>query len=162
MSETGVSTNTFLQPIAPPAAGGARNAPIANLYKSSYLEALKYKWITSEQAGRDLGKAAIVEWLARHWKGWCRQRWVEHIMGEVYWAEFGIDVFGSLKRDFHGDEALLNEILQRIRNCAENLDIIIWATETGQNVSEVIDILVIADINQPILEQGVPVEGPIC
>ncbi len=157
MSETGVSTDISPQPTVSSGTAALHNAPVANLYKSSYLEALKYKWIASEQAGRDLGKAAIAEWLARHWKGWCRQRWVEHIMGEVYWAGFGVDAFGSLKRDFHGDQALLDKVLQRIRDCAENLDIIIWATESQLDINQVIDILIIADINRPILEQGIPV-----
>lgn len=125
-----------------------------SIYESSYLEALRHKWIASEQAGRDLGEGAITQWLQRHWKGWCRERWIEHLMGRVHWAEFGGDDFGSLARNFKGEHSILERVLERIRCGGENLDIILWASEQQIDIRQVIDILIVADINRPVLERG--------
>ena len=74
--------------------------PVRSIYECSYLEALRHKWIASEQAGKDLGETAITQWLADHWKGWCRERWLEHITGKVCWAEFDRNEWAALKTDF--------------------------------------------------------------
>lgn len=132
----------------------ARAASGQSIYESSYIEALRHKWIVSEEAGKDLGEGAITQWLQWHWKGWCRERWIEHLMGRIYWAEFGRDDFGSLARNFKGDRSILERILERIRCGGENLDIILWASEQHIDIRQVIDILVVADINRPVLERG--------
>jgi len=132
----------------------APGAPVKSIYESSYIEALKHKWIASEEAGRDLGDTAISQWLQHHWKGWCRERWIEHLTGQVCWAEFERSEFGALKRDFKGDPGTLDAVLDRIRHGGENLDIILWASEKRLDVRQVIDILVIADINRPVLNRS--------
>ena len=140
---------------APLSRAGENSEVLArSLYEASYIEALAYKWIRSEQAGRDLGEGAIAEWLRRHWKGWCRERWIEHLRGEVFWKEFGRGAFGALERVCGDSHPLLSEVLDRVRHGCENLDIILWATESGLDVSAVIDILVIVDVNRPRLDRS--------
>ncbi len=125
-----------------------------SIYESSYLEALRHKWIASEKAGKDLGEAAIAQWLEEHWKGWCRERWLEHLMGKACWIEFDRREFAALKDRFRGESALLARVLEKIRCGAENLDIILWASELRLDIRQVIDILVIADINRPVLDRS--------
>jgi hypothetical protein len=138
--------------------GGLHQPAPRSIYESSYLEALKHKWIASEQAGTDLGEGAISQWLQHHWRGWCRERWIEHLMGNVCWVEFDKADFGALRRDYQGDQELLTLVLDRVRRSGENLDIILWASESKLDVRQVIDILVIADINRPILNRARPME----
>jgi len=122
--------------------------PVRSLYKASFLEAQRHKWIASEKAGRDLGDHAIAEWLLRYWGVWCRARWLEHVMGMTYWAEFEAESFGAIARDFSGDELLLDRVLDRVRAGWENLDVILWAADWRVDVNAVIDILILLDINR--------------
>ena len=36
-------------------------------------EIMKYKWLESEKAGRDLGKEAILDWIDKYAGGWRRE-----------------------------------------------------------------------------------------
>jgi len=118
-----------------------------SLYHYSQLEAARHKWLESEKAGRDLGPQAIREWQEGYWWQWLRARWIEHLNGEVFWVEFNPDDFSKLKRDFKAKQVLLDRIVDRIREGYENLDIIIWATNWGLNLRDVIEILMELDIN---------------
>lgn len=159
MSEAASRADTMLHPGFRAGGDTSRGASSRSVYKSSYLEALRYKWIASEKAGKDLGDGVIYEWLERHWLGWCRERWLEHLLGEVCWVEFGAETSGLLRRTFRGEGNLLGRVLEQIRRGWENLDIIIWASENGLDVGEVIEVLVIADINRPSLKQAQFFEG---
>lgn len=145
------------RPVPPDARQRARQ--MRSIYKSSYLEALRHKWIASEKAGHDLGDAAITEWLAHHWPHWCRARWLEHLMGQAYWVEFDEASFGALPRDFRGDGALLDRVLDRVYCGWENLDIILWATDWKLELNSVIDILILLDINRARLDANVMMEA---
>ena len=135
--------------------GGAWQSEMAKrVCESSYIEALKYKWIASEKAGRDLGDAAVAEWLKLHWPGWCREKWVEHLRGDCFWSEFGEDAFNAFRQTFAGDPAILESVTEKIRCGWENLDIILWASDAGLNIDHVLDILVIADINQRRIDES--------
>lgn len=128
------------------------SARISSLTKSSYIEALKHKWIASEKAGHDLGDEAIRDWLANYWGRWCRARWIEHLMGQTFWAEFDMEAFGSLPANFHGDALLLDRVLDRVYAGYENLDIILWAADWKLDTNAVIDILILLDINRARLD----------
>ncbi len=133
-------------------APGGSPAPVKSLYKYSYLEALRYKWIASERAKNDLGNAAITEWLRLHWHGWCRARWLEHLMGIIYWSEFEAPAFGTLSKNLPCDPLVLDRVLDRVRCGWENLDIILWAADWKLDTDAVIDILVKLDINRARLD----------
>jgi hypothetical protein len=114
-------------------------------------EAQRHKWIESEKAGRDLGNWAILCWIRYHWNGFLRERWLEHLLGRTYWYELDRDDFGLLQRDFQ-DSGLIDEILDRLKSGAENLDVLNWAIDTNQPMIEILEILEKLDINSRRIE----------
>ena len=93
----------------------------ASVYVESEREALQYKWIESEKAGRDLGDGAIRHWVQQHWWGYLRARWLEHLQGKKFWVELDRGDFGLLQRQFHDNTLLLDRILDRLKAGQENL-----------------------------------------
>jgi hypothetical protein len=118
-----------------------------SVYAEGEKEALRYKWIESEKAGKDLGDDAIRRWVKEHWWGYLRARWIEHLQGKRFWVELDRNDFGLLLREFKGHELLLDRILDRIKCGQENLTIILWALEWGMHVEAVLMILEGLDIN---------------
>jgi len=114
-------------------------------------EAKRYKWIESEKAGRDLGEWAILCWMKKHWNGFLRERWLEHLHGRTYWIELDCNDFGLLKRRFRGS-ALFEQILEKLKAGQENLHIIIWAIENDELMDDVFEILETLDINSRRIE----------
>ena len=119
----------------------------SSVYSDCELEALRYKWIESEKAGHDLGEDAIRLWVKRHWWGYLRARWLEHLQGKRFWVELDRGDFGLLQRRFHDQAVLLDRILDRLKEGKENLDIISWAQEWGIPAEPVLEILEALDIN---------------
>ncbi len=119
----------------------------ASVYVDGEQEALRYKWIESERAGRDLGEAAIRRWVQCHWWGYLRARWLEHLQGRRFWVELDRGDFGLLQQRFQEKTLLLDRILDRLKEGKENLDIIVWAQDWGIAMSDVLEILEALDIN---------------
>jgi hypothetical protein len=119
----------------------------SSVYVESEQEALRYKWIESEKAGRDLGEAAIRRWVQQHWWGYLRARWLEHLHGKRFWVELDRGDFGLLQRKFQDNALLLDRILDRLKAGQENLDIIRWALDWNVSIPSVIQILEVLDIN---------------
>ena len=126
------------------------------LMELAWREAEKHKWIESEKAGRDLGDAAIFDWSRKHFRRWCRDRWIEHLSGDRYWIELDKADFGLLQREFHPNFPLVQAIVQRIRSGGENLDILTWVMECGENLFDALEILYLLDINSRRLSFGQP------
>lgn len=128
-----------------------RIGPVATiqerLMELAWREAEKHKWIESEKAGRDLGEAAIHDWSRKHFRRWCRDRWIEHLAGERYWIELDRADFGLLKREFHPNAQLVALIVLRIKSGGENLDILNWVMESGESLRDALEILRLLDIN---------------
>jgi hypothetical protein len=118
-----------------------------SVYTDCEQEALRYKWIESEKAGKDLGEAALRQWVKCHWWGYLRARWMEHLQGTRFWVELDRGDFGLLQRLFEDDPLLLDRILDRIKLGWENLDVIIWAQDWGLPLPRVLKILESLDIN---------------
>jgi hypothetical protein len=118
-----------------------------SVYVESEKEALQYKWIESEKAGRDLGEDAIRRWVKEHWWGYLRARWLEHLQGKRFWVELDRGDFGLLQREFDEQTLLLDRILDRLKSGQENLDIILWALDWGVPMKPVLRILEALDIN---------------
>ena len=123
-------------------------------YKSVHTECRRHedehKWIASQHAGRDLGEEAIRQWVRQHWHGYLRARWVEHLQGVCFWIELEQCDFGLLRREFHDQKPLLDEILGRLKNGGENLPILWWAHDQGYDwdqVNRIINILTALDVN---------------
>jgi hypothetical protein len=137
-------------------------AECASVLEEGRKEALRYKWIKSEKAGRDLGQAAIDEWSRLHWWPHLRHCWFLHLQGIRYYQEFDERDFGLLHREFTDpqDRELLRQIVERIYyHGAENLDIILWAQENRVDMERVCLILERLDINTRRLRCNFPLEG---
>lgn len=118
-----------------------------SVYVEGEKEALEFKWIESEKAGKDLGEDAIRRWVKEHWWGYLRARWIEHLQGRRFWMELDRNDFGLLQREFKGHELLLDRILDRVKAGHENLDIIIWAQSWNLPMLDVFHVLERLDIN---------------
>ncbi len=122
-----------------------------SVYTHGQKEAEQFKWIESEKAGHDLGPQAIRIWVRRHWQGFLRDRWLQHLEGRAFWIELDQDDFGLLQREFQ-DTHLIKPIVQKLRRGEENLDILNWAIDHRLDMVEVFDILETLDINSRRLE----------
>lgn len=107
----------------------------------------RHKWIESQKAGCDLGEECIRDWVKRHWTGYLRARWVEHLQGKVFWVELDKGDFGLLQREFIEQNALLNDILDQLKSGKENLHVIFWAVSVGIPTEPVHEILEALDVN---------------
>jgi hypothetical protein len=107
----------------------------------------RHKWIQSQKAGRDLGQEAVRDWIQKHWYGYLKARWLEHLQGQSYWIELNRDAFGLLSREFPQKGDLLNLILDRMKVGCENLEILCWAIDERLPVDEIHHILKVIDIN---------------
>ncbi len=125
--------------------------PRLSVYEQGTAEALCFKWIASEKAGRDLGELAIREWVRAHWNGFLRARWLEHLEGRTFWIELDHDDFGLLRRAFH-DSRIIDSIVEMLKDGKENLDVLVWARVQFVDLDEVLDILEALDINSRRLE----------
>lgn len=134
-----------------PEAPTARSAPRRSVYVQGELEALEYKWIMSERHGYDVGDRAIRQWVRDHWHGFLRQRWLEHLQGVTFWIELDHDDFGLLQHKFR-DSDLIDEVLWRLKNGWENLDVLCWALDEGLDMDEVVPMLEMLNINERRLE----------
>jgi hypothetical protein len=110
-------------------------------------EADRFKWIESQKAGRDLGEAAIRQWVKDHWWGYLRARWLEHLQGNCFWIELDRGDFGLLHRAFQDEKGLLDQIVNLLKDGQENLGIISWACRNQIPLGQVICILESLDIN---------------
>jgi hypothetical protein len=118
-----------------------------SIWDDSQREIATYKWIASENAGYDLGEAAVRRWIIEHWSGYLRARWIEHLQGKRFWIELDRDDFGLLAGKFHEKALLLDRILDRLIAGGENLHIILWAQDCHIPMDDVIEILEALDIN---------------
>lgn len=119
----------------------------SSLQERGEFEALRFKWIESEKAGYDLGESAIRQWIYRYWNRFIRQRWLEHLHGEVFWIEFDARSFGILRHSELLESCLAETILEHFRWGEENLHVILWAMESSQPMDEVRSILTALDVN---------------
>jgi hypothetical protein len=110
----------------------------------------RHKWIESQKAGRDLGKAALDDWLERYWKGWTRSKLMEHFYGWRCWGAFDESDFGLLTRssvEHHVRHEILEQVAAILASGGENLDVINWALSVDQPLDEILWVLDRIDIN---------------
>src|SRR5688572_10633157 len=121
--------------------------PAKSVYEACIEEENRHKWIESEKAGYDLGEGCIRTWVRKHWQGYLRARWVEHLQGKCFWVELDRGDFGLLQREFRDQAPLLDEILGWLKCGKENLDVIQWACTKSIPLDPVIEILTALDVN---------------
>jgi len=117
------------------------------VYEEAKKAIQEHRWVESEKAGRDLGADAEQDWIEHYWRTFCRSRYVRHLRGEVFFDEFDTDCFGILSVDFGEVAGLLNAVLERIKEGAENLDLIRWGYQEHVPVNQLLQVLKAADIN---------------
>jgi hypothetical protein len=123
------------------------SVPRFSVFQESLQEIDSFKWIESERVGYDLGETAVMRWVADHWRGYLRARWLEHLQGKKYWIELDRGDFGLLSRAFSNERDLLNTILERLKAGQENLDVLCWASNQHLCTEPVVRILEALDIN---------------
>src|SRR4051812_18731735 len=104
-------------------------APRRSLHEDTAAEALRYKRLGREKAGRDLGESAILGWIGLHWRSFVRDRWVAHLEGREFWIELDEEDFGLLARAF-SESPLFDEVVRKIKTGGETLDILCWSVDS--------------------------------
>ncbi len=117
------------------------DVPVKSIFEEASREAFRHKWIESEKAGYDIGDGAIEDWHRRFWHQFIRERWIQHIRGEAFWKELDNGDFDILEREFGDCRAQADAIVGLLEKGGENLDIVQWALDTGQDTSAVLAIL---------------------
>lgn len=120
-----------------------------SLQEATHREVNLHKWLESEKAGCDLGEKAIHDWVQHHWDRFLRQRWVEHLQGQVFWHELDHADYGLFQRFFEGN-LLAEKIIHLYKTggtIGENLGIVQRARYENWPIDEVFRILEILNIN---------------
>ena len=119
--------------------------------QSVYAEARKaqavHRRIRSEEAKCDLGVAAEHDWSMRHWLKFYRWCLVQHLRGEIFFTEFSLESFAIVGHRLAAPHELLEPILDKIRDGAENLNIINWVIDCTLPWDQIYPILLAIDIN---------------
>jgi hypothetical protein len=132
---------------AAPVKAERRSVTTKSVYTECIEEENRHKWIESEKAGYDLGEGSIQHWVRKHWTGYLRARWVEHLQGKCFWVELDRGDFGLLQREFHDQSELLDAILDQLKAGKENLHVILWAIESRLPTEPVQQILNALNVN---------------
>jgi hypothetical protein len=105
------------------------------------------KHLDWERLSYDIEQTTSEHWRRRFWRLWFRARWVEHLLGEKHWIEMGEEHFGLLKRDGTYNPVLVSRVADRLIVGWENLGLILWATDWGLDIQQIIEILKKININ---------------
>jgi len=117
------------------------------VYEEANRAIQEHKWTESEKAGWDLGVDAEQDWIEHYWHTFCRSRFVQHLRGEVFFDEFDRECFGVFSGRFEEMAGLLNLVLERIKEGAENLDLLRWGCQARVPHNQLVEVLTVADIN---------------
>ena len=105
------------------------------------------KYLDWERLSYDIEPTASEHWRRRYWRLWFRGHWVEHVLGQRYWLEMGGENFGIFQPGGGHNPLLVERVADRLIVGWENLGIILWASDWGLDLDEVIDILKKLNIN---------------
>ena len=132
---------------------------IPSLLPAAWDEIQRHKWIESEKARRDVGQAAVSDWLKRFWWRFCRWRRIEHIEGVRRWYEFSHEDFAKILRPILENDRLVLVIVELMktdaRRVVSDLEVIEWAHDAGVPMDRVIEILSEIHINVARLDPPV-------
>ena len=132
---------------------------VSSLLPLAWDEIQRHKWIESEKARRDVGQAAVADWLKRFWWRFCRWRRIEHVEGVHRWYEFSHDDFAKVLRPILENDHLVLTIVEMMktdrRRVMNDLEIIDWAHSAGVPIERVLEILGEIHINVARLDPPV-------
>ncbi len=131
------------------------------IYDEAKKAIQEHRWLESEKAGHDLGSAAERDWAQSHWRGFFCLRFVEHLRGEVFYEEFGAECFGLGPERLSVEVSLLDTVLEKIRQGAENLDVLCWALHEKLPREAIVNILKAIDLNSRRLPPPIEVAQPV-
>jgi len=143
---------------------------VPSLLPYAWEEILRHKWIESEKARRDVGHAAVVDWLVRFWWRFCRWRRIEHVEGVRRWFEFSHEDFAKIVRPILENDRLTLVIVELMkadrRRVMNDLEIIEWARDVQVSMDRVLEILGDIHINVSRLDPPAewlrrPASGPV-
>jgi hypothetical protein len=117
------------------------------VYEEAERAIQEHKWIESEKAGQDLGVVAERDWVESYWRSFCRSRFVQHLRGDAFFDEFDTECFGVLAGGFGEVAELLNSVLERLKEGAENLDLLRWGCQEHVPLHQLLRVLKAVDIN---------------
>ena len=109
------------------------------------------KYLDWERLSYDVEQTASEHWRRRFWRLWFRVRWVEHVLGQNFWIEMGPENFGILRHGRPHDPVLVSRVADRLIAGWENLGLILWASDWGIDLDEVIEILKKININHIVV-----------
>tara|TARA_R110002020_G_scaffold387992_1_gene598699 strand:- start:499 stop:975 length:477 start_codon:yes stop_codon:yes gene_type:complete len=124
-----------------------RHSDLCSLHQEGAREADRYKWIESEKRGHDVGWHAVNDWYRKHWLRYCREKRIEHVMGQRRWEEFSDNPSSYVLELIQSNDLLFERVLDRLICDWENLDIIAWGVNWGICTKRIISILEELDIN---------------
>jgi hypothetical protein len=124
-----------------------KTMPHLRVYEEADRAIQEHKWIASEKAGRDLGVEAKRDWIEHHWHAFYRSRLVEHLCGETFFDEFDVECFGIFSGPLEEVADLLDLVLRRIREGAENLDLLRWGCQEHVPYKQLLQVLIAANLN---------------
>lgn len=124
-----------------------RNMVRNRIYQEAAKAIQEHKWLQSEKAGRDLGVEAAKDWTRRYWLRFYRQRFVQHLRGETFFEEFGAECYRLVAGRLAASREVLDTILDKVQQGAENLELICWAQRQCLPREQVLEILRALNIN---------------
>ena len=86
-----------------------------SIYRAARLEASSYASELAERMGAQFEESAPTEWNRDHWWSWAADRVVQHITGEVFWAELSKETFASVSNETPERQEKLDQLTE-IRN----------------------------------------------
>ena len=132
---------------------------VPSLLPVAWDEIQRHKWIESEKARRDVGHAAVADWLKRFWWRFCRWRRIEHVEGVQRWFEFSHEDFAKVLRPILEDDRLMLVIIELMKadhlRVMSDLEVIEWARDVGLPMDRVLEILGEIHINVARLDPPV-------
>lgn len=124
---------------------------VPSMLPLAWDEIQRHKWIESEKARRDVGQAAVADWLRRFWWRFCRWRRIEHVEGVKRWFEFSHDDFARILGPILEDDRLTLVIVELMKTdrmrVMSDLEIIEWARDSDLPMDRVLEILCNIHIN---------------
>lgn len=130
---------------------GRRSAVRTPVRHKVYEQAVKaiqeHKWLQSEKAGRDVGSEAAQDWNRRYWLRFYRERFVQHLRGEAFFEEFGVECYRLVTGSIAASREVLDTVLDKVQEGAENLELICWARRHRLPQDQVLEILKTLNIN---------------
>ena len=72
---------------------------------------------------------------------------MEHLRGERFWEELDRGDYGLLRRRWHANLELVEEVVTRMATGADSVRVLIWATEAGKPLDDVVAVLRTLDGN---------------